>query len=130
MSRLRAGMIVGLAMALGVSMSAVPAMAADPAPAASKAPVAKKKRVRAPKPPRKIIVNGISSGVLRLPVITIWECPGGAMGGCNPVGELKHGTPAMRMKFEKARGHKWAYIESDTLKGWIRKDLIKNAPTQ
>jgi len=129
MSRLRAGMIVGLALAVGVGMSAGVVSAAEPAAKpAAKAHVAKKKR--GPKPPKKVIINGISSGVLRLPVITIWECPGGAMGGCNPAGELKHGTPAMRIKFEKARGHKWAYIESDTIKGWIRKDLIKNAPAQ
>jgi hypothetical protein len=122
MGRLRAGLLIGLTVALGLSFSAVDGFAADPAPAAKAA--AKK----APKPPKKMTINGISSGVLRLPVVTVWECAGGAMGGCNPSGEIKHGTPVLRHKFEKARGHKWAYITGEGIKGWIRKELLAKIP--
>ena len=121
MGRLRAGMLIGLTVALGLSFSAVNGFAADPAPAAKAAP--------APKPPKEMVVNGISSGVLRLPLVTVWECAGGAMGGCNPVGEVKHGTKVMRHKIEKARGHKWALIKGEGIEGWIRKELLKNTGT-
>ena len=115
MGKIRAGWAMGVAVALGLSLGAANGLAQDAAPA--------------PKPPKEMTVNGISSGVLRLPVITIWECPGGAQGGCNPVGEVKHGTKVMRHQIEKARGHKWAFIKGEGIEGWILKDLLKPAGT-
>ncbi len=117
MGKIRTGWAIGAVVALSLSLGVANAFAAD-APAA-----------KPPKPPKAMMVNGISSGVLRLPEVTVWECPGGAMGGCNPVGEIKHGTKVMRHKIEKARGHKWAFIKGEGIEGWIRKELLKPAGT-
>ena len=120
MSKVRMGWAVGVAMALSLSLGVTSGFAES----AKTAPAAKK-----PKPPVPMVVNGISSGVMRLPKITIWECPGGAQGGCNPIGEVKHGTKVMRVKIEKARGLKWALIKGEGIEGWIRKELLKRPGT-
>ncbi len=118
MGKIRMGWAIGAVAALSLSLGVASGFAED----AKTAPVK-------PKPPVPMVVNGISSGVLRLPMITIWECPGGAQGGCNPVGEVKHGTKVVRVKIEKARGLKWALIRGEGIEGWIRKGLLKRPGT-
>ncbi|MBI5136161.1 MAG: hypothetical protein HZA24_02370 [Nitrospirae bacterium] len=115
MKKYRAGWAA--AVALGLVVSVGPAFAADDAAAP------------APKAPKKMVVNGMSSGVLRLPVITIWECPGGAQGGCNPAGEVKHGVEVVRDVTETARGLKWAHITGDGINGWILAELLSAVGT-
>ena len=126
MTKLGIGAAVLTAAALALTLSVAPAMAADKG--AAKAPAAQAKK-KAPKPPKKMIMNGISSGVLRVPEITLWECAGGPMGGCNPNGLVKHGTEVMRHEMVKARGHKWAHVKGEGIDGWVKKDFLKRPGT-
>lgn len=75
--------------------------------------------------PKKMIVSGISSGVLRVPEVAVWACPGGQMAGCNRVGQIKHGTEVTRYESEKARGLKWYRIEGEGVNGWVRDTFLK-----
>lgn len=91
--------------------------------------LAQEKEKAEPKPPRKMILSGISSGVLRVPEIAIWSCPGGQMGGCDLVGKIKHGTEVMRYESQKARGLKWYRIEGDGMEGWVLDRFLKPTGT-
>jgi hypothetical protein len=79
--------------------------------------------------PRKMILSGISSGVLRVPEIAVWSCAGGGQGGCLLVGKIKHGTEVTRYESEKARGLKWYRIEGAGMQGWVRDTFLKPTGT-
>jgi hypothetical protein len=83
-----------------------------------------KKDAAAP-PPKKMVINGMSFGVLRVPEVAVWSCPGGQQGGCSLVGQLKHGTPVLRYESEEARGLKWYRVSADGVEGWVIADFVK-----
>ncbi|MDH5528294.1 MAG: hypothetical protein OEY97_13440 [Nitrospirota bacterium] len=112
MKMVRKGWIVAVAVALGVFLGATQGIAADAA-----AP-------EAPKPPKKMVIDGTVNGVLRVPELAVWSCAGGQMGGCNLVGRLAHGTQVLRFESEKARGLKWFRIEAGDVKGWVISDHL------
>ncbi|MFQ5508019.1 MAG: hypothetical protein ACE5FN_01640 [Leptospirillia bacterium] len=109
-------LLTGLMMVavLGLSLGVSDAQAAD----------AKKK----PKPPAKMLINGMSSGVMRVPEVAIWSCPGGQMGGCNLLGKLKHGTEVLRHEKQKVRGLKWWHITSGDMDGWLLDGFLQKPP--
>jgi len=76
-------------------------------------------------PPKKMVINGMSFGVLRVPEVAVWSCPGGQQGGCSLVGQIKHGTPVLRYESEKARGLKWYRVSADGIEGWVIADFVK-----
>lgn len=117
MEKVRIGIGILAAAVLSLSLGTA-GYAADTAPAAEK-----------PKPPKKMMINGMFQGVLRVPEVAIWECPGGPMGGCNRVGQLKHGTEVMRHESENARGLKWYHIVGGGLDGWVKSDFLKSPGT-
>jgi hypothetical protein len=78
--------------------------------------------------PKKMILSGMSAGVLRVPEIAVWSCAGGQMAGCTLVGELKHGTEIMRYEKERARGLDWYRIEGGGLKGWVMYNFVQAPP--
>jgi hypothetical protein len=78
-----------------------------------------------PAPPKKMVINGMSFGVLRVPEVAVWSCPGGGQGGCLLVGKVKHGTEVMRYESEKARGLKWDRVTADGIEGWVLDTFVK-----
>jgi hypothetical protein len=82
-----------------------------------------------PPPPKKMVINGMSFGVLRVPEVAVWSCAGGGQGGCLLVGKIKHGTEVMRYESEKARGLKWYRISADGIEGWVRDTFLKPVGT-
>jgi|GEM_PF-1408703 hypothetical protein len=110
--------------ALVVAVSVGLALVAGPGRAQDKAAEAAK-----PAPPKKMVINGMSFGVLRVPEVAVWSCPGGQQGGCNLVAKVKHGTEVMRYESEKARGLKWYRIQADGVDGWILSTFLKRPGT-
>jgi hypothetical protein len=82
-----------------------------------------------PPPPKKMVINGMSFGVLRVPEVAVWSCAGGGQGGCLLVGKIKHGTEVMRYESEKARGLKWYRIKADGIEGWVLYNFLKPVGT-
>ncbi|MDH4228776.1 MAG: hypothetical protein OEW11_03400 [Nitrospirota bacterium] len=111
MKLVRKGWLVALAVVLGVFLGATHSLAQDAA---------------APPKPKKMVINGMSSGVLRVPEVAVWSCAGGQMGGCSLVGKLAHGTEVTRFEDGVARGLKWYRIEGGDVKGWVREEFLKN----
>jgi len=114
MSKLRVGLALGMALAFSLSLGAANGLAQDAQPAAKK-----------PNPPKKMLINGVSSGVLRLPEVTLWDCAGGQMGGCNPIGAVKHGTSVLRHEKEKSRGMNWYRVTGEGIDGWVLGDMLQ-----
>jgi hypothetical protein len=110
MGKVRILPALGLAAVLGLSLVAGTAFAQD----------AEKKDAS----PKKMVLSGMSAGVLRVPEIAIWSCPGGQMAGCTLVAKLKHGTEVTRFEKERARGLDWYRIESGETKGWVRDTFV------
>ena len=78
-----------------------------------------------PVPAKKMVINGMSFGVLRVPEVAVWSCPGGGQGGCLLVGKIKHGTEVMRYESEEARGLKWYRVTADGIEGWVLSTFVK-----
>lgn len=112
MKVVRKGWMVAAAVVLGVALGASQSLAAD-APAAPKPPA-----------PKKMIVSGLINGVLRVPDIAVWSCPGGQQGGCNLVATLPSGTEVMRHESEIARGLKWYRVVAGDVEGWVIYSLL------
>lgn len=74
--------------------------------------------------PKKMVLSGMSAGVLRVPEIAVWSCAGGQMAGCTLVAKLKHGTDITRYEKERARGLDWYRIEGGGVKGWVRDTFV------
>ncbi len=108
MGMVRKGLLVMAVAVLSLSVGSV-AMAAD----------------KKPKPPKKMLINGMSSGVLRVPEVAVWSCAGGQMGGCSLLGQLKHGTEVMRHQYEKLPSGKWYHVVGDGMDGWILAHFLK-----
>ena len=82
-----------------------------------------------PKPPKKMVINGISSGVLRVPEVAVWSCAGGQMGGCSLMGKLKHGTEVMRHEAKRLPSGKWYHVVGGGMDGWILDTFLKTPGT-
>jgi hypothetical protein len=76
--------------------------------------------------PKKMILTGMSFGVLRVPEIAVWSCPGGQMAGCTLVGQIKSGTEVTRYEKEKGRGLDWYRIEGGGMTGWVRDTFLES----
>jgi len=115
--RSRLILLVAVMVAASLALGAGGALAQDKdAAATEKAPA-----------PKKMILSGIFSSVLRVPEIAIWSCPGGQMAGCSRVAVIKSGTEVMRYEKEEARGEYWYRIESPEGNGWVH-DIFLKAP--
>ncbi len=117
MSKVRTGLAIAGALILSLSLSTTGVLAADK----KDAPVVKK-RV---KPPKKMVINGMRQGVLRVPEVAVWSCAGGQMGGCNKMGDVKHGTNVVRHQKERTSSGTWYFIKADGLEGWILAHFLK-----
>jgi len=115
MGKVRTLPVIGLMAVLGLSLCAGTALAQDKEAAKDAAP-------------KKMVLSGMSAGVLRVPEIAVWSCAGGQMAGCNVVAKLKHGTEITRYEKERARGLDWYRIEGGGAKGWVR-DTFVEPPT-
>ena len=74
--------------------------------------------------PKKMVLSGMSAGVLRVPEIAVWSCAGGQMAGCTLVGQVKSGTDILQYEKERARGLDWYRIEAGDIKGWVMETFV------
>ena len=114
MGTLRTLSTVALAGALALSLGAGTALAQDVKDA--------KKDVG----PKKMVLSGMSAGVLRVPEIAVWSCAGGQMAGCTLVGQVKSGTDILQYEKERARGLDWYRIEAGDIKGWVMDTFVES----